>query len=88
MIEKLESLMLELPETTALLSDINELDAELVRTEFYLDEVRSRISLWDRINIFSSTDEEGLEEELNDAIGEQSEKMVHMLARLDDITEL
>lgn len=85
MIEKIESTILELDETKSLLNDIRELDRKLIQTDSYLDEVRSHISIWDRVNIFSKTNEEEMEEDLREEIGETSEAMSNMLARLDDI---
>ncbi len=84
-IEKLEAAVLELPQSKKLLSDIRELDSRLIQTDSSLDEVKSHISTWDRINVFSKTDAEEMEEDLQDEIGEQSEKMVDLLIQLDEM---
>lgn len=83
MIEKIEGSVLKLPEIKKLLSSIQQLDTELIETDIYLDEVKSHISIWDRINVFNKTDQEVLEEELKDDMGEQSEKMIDLLMQVD-----
>ena len=73
----------ETPEVRTLVSNINEIESELGYTKVYLEELKSKISIWDKINLLSTTDEEELVKEIDREIRKDSKSISAMLKKLD-----